>query len=523
MIRKLGAVLMRTLTARLVILLMLALMLITGAYDYTRLTHEREQLLEQMRQDVRIFSETLALAVRQNVRRGRTTDELRELLEEILSRPSLVAVVIYGPEAQVVAANVAAELPAAAADDLVRQALASRGAATGIVAGPAGRILRYVQPFRWPGGRTAAIEVQQTLAALERDMARAIRENVVSRLMVLAAFVLSVVALTRWSIARPIRALIRGAQAVGQGNLAQRIEVVRRDEIGQLADEFNRMAGNLQEAHERLLQEAKGRLRLEQEAQQAQKLATVGMLAAKVAHELGTPLNVISGRAEVLARAMSPEQAGRRHLDVILSQTERITGIIRTLLDYTRPKRPNLRPVEVLPILGRVASLLLDRGHRREVRLLLELPTGLPAVQADPEQLQQLFLNLVLNGLDACQAGQTVRLTTGDGPRLPPEGRAGIVRGQVQGPHLAIHVLDEGKGMTAEELNHVFEPFFSTKGGGAGTGLGLPIVEEIVRAHRGEIEVLSRPGHGTEVIVRLPLASPPDAVPAPLEEADAHA
>ncbi|MGE5848997.1 MAG: sensor histidine kinase, partial [Candidatus Methylomirabilota bacterium] len=195
----------------------------------------------------------------------------------------------------------------------------------------------------------------------------------------------------------------------------------------------------------------------------------------------------------------------RRHLDVILKQAERIKGIIRALLDYTRPRRPNLRPQSIVPTLGRVADLLLDRSRRRGVRIQFDLPAGLPQVQADPEQLQQLFLNLLLNAVDASPQGATIRVKTGSAPLLPEEGRAGIVRGKLDRPALTIHVLDAGKGMTAEQLDHVFEPFFSTKGREHGTGLGLPIVEEIVRAHRGEIEMLSIPGQGTEVIVRLPL------------------
>ena len=503
---------MRNLTTRLVILLMLALMIITGIYDYVRLGRERERLVEQTREDERIFAETLALAVSRNVRWGRTTAELKELLDDILARPGLVAVAIYAPDGQVVAETVSPGAAAPTLDDIVRDALASKEAVSALVSAESGRLLRYVQPFRWPGRQTGAIEVRQTLAGMEREFRRAVRENVLSRLVVLALFVLSVVALTRWSIARPIRALMAGAQAVGRGDLAQRIEVARRDEIGQLAEEFNRMATNLQMAHDELLHQAEERLRLEQEVHQAQKLVAVGMLAAEVAHEIGTPLNIISGRAEVLERVVPREHPERRHLDVILKQTERISGIIRALLDYTRPRRPSLRAEAIVPIVGRVADLLLERSRRRGVRLELDLPIGLPHVLADPDQLQQLFLNLLLNALDASPPGERVRVTTGPDPLLPAEGRAGIIRGKVEGPCLPIHVVDAGKGLTAEELDHVFEPFFSTKGRGQGTGLGLPIVEEIARAHRGEVEMLSIPGRGTEVIVRLPLAGsgPPD-------------
>jgi two-component system sensor histidine kinase HydH len=259
-----------------------------------------------------------------------------------------------------------------------------------------------------------------------------------------------------------------------------------------------------------LVGEAEERLRLEREVQQSQKLATVGMLAAEVAHEIGTPLNVISGRAEVLEDALPQDRPERRHLDVILKQSERIKGILRALLDYTRPQRPNLRSEPVVPILGRVADFLLERSRRREVRIALDLPLGLPLVLGDPDHLQQLFLNLLMNALDASPPGSIVHVTTGEEPTLPAEDRTSSVRGKVEGPHLALHVVDAGKGLTADQLNHVFEPFFSTKRRGQGTGLGLPIVEEIVRAHRGEVEMLSIPDRGTEVIVRLPLA--PDEI-----------
>jgi len=509
---------MRNLTTRLVILLMAALLIITGIFDYTRLVDEHARLLRVTRDDERIFAETLALAVSRNVRRGRTTDDLKDLLDEILVRPGLIGVAIYDPDGRLVTQTAAPRTEPATSDQLIRGALAKGESTSTLVASGSGQVLRYVQPFRWPGGRTGAIEVRQTLAGEEAEFRRAIRENILSRLVFLGLFVLSLVALTRWNIARPIRALIAGARAVGRGDLGQRIQVTRRDEIGQLAEEFNRMATNLQTAYDALLHQTEERLRLEGEVQQGQKLGAVGMLAAEVAHEIGTPLNIISGRAEVLGRFVGPERPERRHLDVILKQTERISGIIRALLDYTRPRRPTLRAQAILPIIGRVADLLLERSRRHGARIELDLPVGLQPVLGDADQLQQLFLNLLKNALDASAPNGTVRVTTGSQPHLPLEGRAGIVRGETKGECLAIHVVDGGKGLTADQLSHVFEPFFSTKARGQGTGLGLPIVEEIVRAHRGAIEMLSIPDKGTEVIVRLPLAPTAATIPTPTAE-----
>ncbi|MFB3816457.1 MAG: PAS domain-containing sensor histidine kinase [Candidatus Methylomirabilales bacterium] len=505
---------MRNLTTRLVLLLVLALMIITGIYDYLRLVQERERLLQQTHEDERIFAETLALAVSRNIRRGGTTEELKELLDDLLSRPGLVAVAIYDPDGQPVASNVAPGAPIPELDQAVRTTLATRLAVSAFLTTENGQLLRHIQPFRWPGRRTGAIEVRQTLSEMEGEFRRAVRESVLSRLVVLALFVLTVVGLTRWHIGRPIRALIAGARAVGRGDLAQRIAVRRRDEIGQLAEEFNRMAGNLQAAHDEVLRQNEERLRLEQEVHQAQKLAEVGMLAAEVAHEIGTPLNIISGRAEVLDRLLPAARAERRHLDVILKQIERISSIIRALLDYTRPRRPALKAESVIPILGRVADFLLERSRRRGVRIQMDLPIGLPRVLGDADSLQQLFLNLLMNALDASPPGSVITVSAGPEPRLPPEGRGRIVRGKAEQACLTVHILDGGKGMTAEQLDHIFEPFFSTKMGGQGTGLGLPIVEEIIRAHRGEVELLSIPGRGTEALVRIPLAEAPAQAPA---------
>jgi signal transduction histidine kinase len=503
----------RNLTGRLVVLLMLALMTITGAFDYIRLVRERDRLVELTRTDQRIFAETLALAVRRNVRRGRTTEELQELLGEMQARPGLVWAAIYDPRGHVVAASVGARAAPEAGDEGVAYALKARAPIAELVSGERGQEVRYIQPFPWPDGRVAAVEVRQSLEAVQREFARALREGIAFRGIVLMCFVLAIVFLTRWSIARPIRALIRAARAVGGGDLRQRIEVRHSNEIGELAQEFNRMAESLEEAQRALVEQSAKRLQLEREVQQAQKLVAVGMLAAQVAHEIGTPLNVIAGRAEALGRRLAPDHPDRRQLETIQSQADRIAGIVRDLLEYARPRRPALRAERLPPLLARVVDLVEGRDRDRGVRVRMDVPADLPSVLGDADQLQQVFINLLTNALDASPSGGTVRVTEGPEPVLPPDGRAAVVRGHAEPPVVSVHVLDEGPGVTDEELARIFQPFFSTKHG-HGTGLGLPIVEEIVRAHRGEVEMLSIAGRGTEVIVRLPVASPSTGTPA---------
>lgn len=259
---------MRHLTTRLVILLMAAITLITAAFDYTRLLHERQRLLTLTRDDKRVFAESLALAVSRNVRQGRTSDELHVLLDEILARPGPIGVAIYDPVGRVVAQTMAPGAPVPAADATLRTLLAHAEPAWALADSPAGQVLRYLQPVRWPGEETVALEARQGLARMEIQLHRAIRESILSRVAFLALFVLSAIAPTRWSIDRPIRTSIDAARAVRRSDLDQRIHLQRHDEIGALAEEFNRMATGVQEARAALQWEAKKRFRLAQHTQQ---------------------------------------------------------------------------------------------------------------------------------------------------------------------------------------------------------------------------------------------------------------
>jgi signal transduction histidine kinase len=292
----------------------------------------------------------------------------------------------------------------------------------------------------------------------------------------------------RISIRRPIRALVRAALALGRGHLEQRTTLRRRDEIGQLASAFNRMAEDLQAAQERTQTEAQARLDLERRLQQEQKLATLGRLASEVAHEIGTPLNIVSGRTEAIRKGLPPDHPIVRHAATVLRQVERISAIIRQL--------------------DRVVDLLEPLARRRQIRLTADPSNTTAPVLADPDQLQQVLLNLVTNALDATAPGGHIRLVVADEEQgSTPEtsdARPRISRGQAAKPFVTLEVADTGCGIPQDRLEKIFEPFFSTKERRGGTGLGMPIVEDIVRSHRGAIEIESAAGRGTTVRLSWP-------------------
>jgi len=230
----------------------------------------------------------------------------------------------------------------------------------------------------------------------------------------------------------------------------------------------------------------------QREQARAEQLAALSLIAAGLAHEVRNPLAGLRSTAQAMARRLSGKDAQRDYLDRMLAEIDRIDTLLRSFLRYARPPRPTLKPVPLPDVIGNVAALLREQLATRRVRLSTECPTPNPWVMGDPQQLQQVFLNLFLNSLQAMGNGGEIRVRA----RRLEEASAWEVR-----------VHDTGPGMTAEHLAQAFTPFFSTTP--RGSGLGLAIVQQIVQEHRGEVAIESRPGQGTTVTVRLPAASPP--------------
>jgi signal transduction histidine kinase len=232
----------------------------------------------------------------------------------------------------------------------------------------------------------------------------------------------------------------------------------------------------------------------EQELRQSQKraraaedLASIATLVAGLAHEIGTPMGVIRGHAEALGGAVEGEKAQWR-LRTILEQIDRISSIIRSLLNIARPREAVSVPLEPTAVLDTALAFLSERLHRRGIAVERRyLPV--PEIDGDPDKLQQLFLNLLLNAIDAMPEGGHLTVSAA------PQGDRAV----------EIRVADDGVGIASQDLEHLFKPFFTTKPAGRGSGLGLVVAQGIVIDHGGRIEVHSEPGHGTEFVIELPV------------------
>ena len=319
--------------------------------------------------------------------------------------------------------------------------------------------------------------------------------------ILVAVLSLLILIIVRQNITRPINDLISRIRELGQGHWEQRIQTGGHDEIASLAREFNIMSEELQGSYTRLIHEQEEKLKLEQELRRSEHLASVGELAAGLAHEIGTPLNIIGGRAEYLLRRPRSQAELSENLRIIRSQIDRIAGIVRQLLEFSRRQEPVFRPVDVGLLLSSVRSFLDHKISERKVNVEIQRADGLPPIQADPELLQQVFINLFLNSLDALKPGGTIRITAAvrkSGVSINNSAANNKVHG------LSVTFEDNGTGIPPEHIDRVFDPFFTTKDIGDGTGLGLSVTYGIIKEHGGAIQIESDVGKFTRFIIHLP-------------------
>jgi len=256
------------------------------------------------------------------------------------------------------------------------------------------------------------------------------------------------------------------------------------------------LAGNDPQTHTLLVLEDISNVRaLESQLVRAEKLATIGVLAAGIAHEIGTPLGVIRGRAEYLLGKLGQAHPHASGLRIIAEQIDQVSSTIGQLLDFSRVHPPQAVPTALEPVAAGVSELLRIEADRRGVALRLELAPRLPPLWADPDQLRQVLVNLVLNAFDACERGGQVRVSAARSEQDPRTGS-----------RLELKVADDGCGIPREHQAQVFDPFFTTKKRGQGTGLGLAIVAQLVRNHGGEVQLVEQERPGTTVRLLWPVA-----------------
>jgi signal transduction histidine kinase len=467
-----------------------AILGVTLAYDLFRLQRERQAFLAQLRREAALVARAVEGPLELWLRTG-FRNELELLLADIRVAKDASCVGLYDQAGRLVARAHPQDEEPACTETLgapePEQEVLSRW-------NPFGSFTILV-PLVRDAERLASLKLVLPSSSITEPIRRQRNVVIVERALTLAALAI-VLWLAIWlAITRPLRQLMRAIEDISRGNLNTRARVRARTEIGALAVAFNRMAGRLREAQEQGRAAEERRIALEHQLRHSEKLATIGQLASEVAHEVGTPLNVISGRARILSRELGGGDPRAEHSDIIRTQVDRISRVIRRFLRLGRPAEMQRRPVALQTVVEEVSAFLAPELRRRQLRCTVSAPADLPKVEADPDALSQVLLNLLMNAMTAVSPGGQITLEARAAPA--PGGQ------DDRCPGVELRVRDSGHGIPAAVVPRIFEPFFSTRPG-QGTGLGLTICRDIVREHGGCIDVDSAPGAGTTVRVWLP-------------------
>ncbi len=368
-------------------------------------------------------------------------------------------------------------------------------------------------PILVEGELVGHVEISES-RAFARDYVRTtvIRSFLLTVIAVICVGGVSIV-LGIWFVGRPIEKLVEKAARIGAGDVDSQLVIRQRDEIGELAAEMNAMCVRLVETRHALTAETEERLRTQDQLRHADRLATVGKLASGIAHELGTPLGVALMRANMITANLALGRETRDAARIIGEQIDRITHIVRQLLDFARgrvvsPPGPLTRrdPADLRAIAESAVAMLQPLAVKRNLVIDIVAEPTLPKPPANPEQIEQVLVNLLVNAIHASERPGKVTIALGAAVAKSPADLTPPVWSEGSEPTYAvIAVKDEGVGIAPDVLPRIFEPFFTTKHVGEGTGLGLSVAYGIVREHSGWIEVTSERNKGSCFSVYLPM------------------
>jgi len=293
-----------------------------------------------------------------------------------------------------------------------------------------------------------------------------------------------------YKILKPIRNLVFASERLAQGDLSYRVNLKSKDLIGKLGNTFNYMAESLRERDEKLKERA------QQTIQESERLATVGQLAAGVAHELNNPLGGVLMYSHLLLEKLSENDPNRENLEKIVNQATRCSKIVKGLLDFSRQTKPKVELSDVNKLLNGAMMLIENQAVFQNITITKELFSSLPKVMVDESQIQQVFINISLNAAEAIEAKDKNK---GEGELT--------IKSKISddGQSVEISFTDTGYGIPEKNIERLFEPFYTTKEVGCGTGLGLAISYGIIQRNNGTITVKSKIGKGTTFTIRLPI------------------
>ncbi len=468
------------LSTRLLLFLLPTMTVVMVAYMYWSMAEREDTLVSQAEQEMGAYGAALSVAL-QYAFHDSTRANFQRVINQVTRDPKIYAILLYDGRGNPLLVSDSVATPSPAPPTSLARVLATGKPVSFRRELEDHDVFSILRPIYGPDGRVSgALEVAQPLSFVQQQQ-QALRQRFFLNLLTLLVVV---TLLTLWLVRRL---------------------VAEPMQLAALEDEINRMASNLESARTRIMREAEERVVLERRLRETEKMAEIGNLAAGLAHDIAAPLNVISGRAELLLKSESENPERRRNVGIIVRQIGRITAIVRNLLDSgQRRLERQLGRVDVALVLDGVAEFLDGELSRNGIALTRGYPRPLQVV-GDPDLLHQVFVNLVLNAVQALENAPPLR---------PVHPRTIVLRGWSTPDDIThIEVADTGPGIPSAALPHLFEAFFTTKA--KGTGLGLVVARSIVEELGGALEAGNEPDGGAVFRITLPAERAPTAAVAP--------
>jgi two-component system, NtrC family, sensor kinase len=456
---------------RLIIALLAVLLPVMGSYMYWSVHRSTQSYIHDLERESRVTARSLSAALEDDIRTDEW-DQVNDVLERIRADGTEAAV--FTKEGKLWYAlpgfpqrlKLSAEqLKSAKPDQPIEFRLEADSDAEWICH------LVPLGPPKFP--LVGYLLVANDWTDVRSDLMDRVKISVLAGFVTLFLIVALIAFAVRRYISQPLAELSRRVMSFTKEEPAARSSV--RDEVELLIGEFRKLGDELAAARADLLEKHRSEIELERRLLHSDRLATIGSLAAGLAHEIGTPMGVIRGRAEYVLHSRMDQQKTAEGLEIIIAQIDRITGIVRMLLDYSRYRESLKMTADLRPIVQRSLHLIETEATKRDVKVITDVGDEPLVVDCDPDQLQQVFVNLGINALDAMRAtGGTLTVSArnarDDGAR-----------------RITLTFEDTGPGISETNRNRIFDPFFTTKESGKGTGMGLAVCQTIVQSHDGEI------------------------------------
>jgi two-component system NtrC family sensor kinase len=525
-----------SLTFKLTIWVGVALVVVIGISAYTSIATQRKNLLDEVILGAKQLSGTLTRSLRYDMLHN-YRDAVHYSIETMGNQEEIEKVRIFNKDGQIMFSSDKAEIGKMVgktteacygchAEGKPLEKLDTPGRARIFKASGQHRVLGMITPiYNEPDCYTAqchahpreqkvlgVFDITLSLENTDKTMEEIRRTSILFAGITILVVSFVIILIIHRQVYSPVKELVKATTNVAAGNFDYDISIKSHDEVGKLTEAFKKMTHRLKRADDDIkelvrtledrVEERTSELKSAQfQLLQSEKLASIGKLSATIAHEINNPLNGILTYTKLIERKLNsdnfaPEEIPKlsSYLTVMAREIQRCSSIVRNLLDFARQREPSLQSgVDINAVIDDAIALIANQITLNQCELIKNF-NQVPSIVADPMQLRQVFLNIIMNSCEAIQKGGKITVTTSF---LEPE------------ETVMAKITDDGSGIQPEDLAKIFDPFFTSKENG--TGLGLSVVYGITNSHRGTVHIESTPGQGTTVAIRLPLYCGPIA------------